>query len=108
MTRKKTHEEFINEVKNTHPNIIILGVYKNNKTKIKCKCKKCGYEWETTSNNLLKSKGCRECTKKVMSDRLIKTTEQFIKELKEVNPYIEILNEYKGNKKTNKMQMFNR
>lgn len=99
MTRRRTHEEFLLEVKNTHPDIIILGVYKNARTKIKCKCSVCGNEWDITPYDLLKGKGCYECTKKVMSNRLIKTTEQFIKELKEVNPYIEILSEYTGNKK---------
>ncbi len=99
MTRRRTHEEFLLEVKNTHPNIMILGVYKNARTKIKCKCSVCGNEWDITPYDLLKGKGCYECTKKVMSNRLIKTTEQFIKELKEINPYIEILSEYKGNKK---------
>ena len=99
MTRRRTHEEFLLEVKNTHPDIIILGVYKNARTKIKCKCSVCGNEWDITPYDLLKGKGCYECTKKAMSNRLIKTTEQFIKELKEVNPYIEILSEYTGNKK---------
>ena len=99
MAKKKTHEEIINEVKNTHPNIIILDVYKNAKTKIKCKCSICGNEWEITPSNLLKGKGCYECTKKELRDKLIKTTEQFIEELKEINPFIEVLSEYKGNKK---------
>lgn len=99
MAKKKTHEEFINEVKNTHPNIIILDVYKNAKTKIKCKCSICGNEWEITPSNLLKGKGCYECTKKELRDKLIKTTEQFIEELKEINPFIEVLGKYEGNKK---------
>ena len=44
MPKKKTHEEFIKELQEKHPenfnNIEILGEYKGIETKISCKCKK--------------------------------------------------------------------
>ena len=58
---KKTTEEFKQEMKEINDNIEVLGEYVNNKTKIKCKCKIDGYEWEVKPNNLLKNHGCPKC-----------------------------------------------
>ena len=94
--KKLTHEEFMERFykknKNAY-NIEILGEYINNRTKIKCKCKKDGHEWEATPNSLLNGSSCPKCSGKIR-----KTTKYFINELKEINDNIEILGEYKGNK----------
>ena len=98
MAKKLTHEEFMEKfyAKNKNAeNIEILGIYINKRTKIKCKCKIDGYEWETTPSNLLKGTGCPKCKDK----KYTKTHEEFIKEMKEINPNIEILGEY-VNKRT--------
>ena len=92
--KKSTHEEFINKLKEINEYIEILGEYINNRTKIKCRCKIDGYEWETRPDNLLSGQGCPKCSSNIRN----KTTEYFINELKEVNENIEILGEYKGNK----------
>ena len=89
--RNKTTEDFKQELKEINSDIEILGEYVNNKTKIKCKCKIDGYEWEATPNNLLNNQGCPKCAGNVKN----KTTEYFINELKEVNDNIEVLGEYK-------------
>ena len=89
---KLTHEEFINRMKKINSDIEILGEYKNAHTKIKCKCKIDGYEWETKPNSLLSSNsGCPKC-----SGIIKKTTEEFIQEMKKINSDIEILGEYKN------------
>ena len=94
MGRKSlTHEEFMERFykKNENAeNIEILGKYVNNKSKIKIRCKKDGYEWEATPNNLLKGQGCPKCSGNIKN----KTTEYFINELKEINSDIQILGEY--------------
>ena len=98
MPRRKTHEEFIRDFyeKNKNAeNIEILGEYKGNKIKIKCKCKIDGYEWETIPQNLLKGTGCPKCVGNIRN----KTTEYFINELKEINSDIIVLGEYKGSNK---------
>ena len=38
MSRKKTHEEFVLEMKKVNPNIEIVGKYKTTNDKITCKC----------------------------------------------------------------------
>lgn len=64
MSKKKTHEEFLQEVNKINPHIEISGLYVNVESKINCKCKVCGYEWTTTAKNLLKPKKCLYCFQK--------------------------------------------
>lgn len=68
MSRKKTHEEFVDELNKVNPNIEVLGEYVNNRTGIHCKCKVCGFDtyiddrkWTPTPNHLLQGKGCPQC-----------------------------------------------
>ena len=96
----KTHEEFIQEMQEINPNIEILGEYQGSKTPIKCKCKIDGYEWTPTPNSLLREQGCPKCYSRSLSIRQTKTHEQFIQEMQEINPNIEILGEYEGSDKT--------
>lgn len=49
-------------MKEIDPTIEIIGEYVNNRTKIKCRCKDCGNEWEATPSNLLKYRGCPACS----------------------------------------------
>ena len=91
---KKTTQEFKDEYYSKYPNsnTIIIGEYKGARTKIKCKCKKCSYEWETNPDTLLRgSGGCYKCT-----GHIAKTTQDFIKEYQEKfpNSNISIIGEY--------------
>ena len=101
MSRKKTHEEFMRDFEEKQPenfkNIEILGEYINNRTKIKCRCMIDGHEWEARPYDLLKGCGCPECRKERLSKLYAKTHDQFMKEMKEINPDIEILGEYVNN-----------
>ncbi|WP_291631387.1 hypothetical protein [Clostridium sp.] len=94
---KLTHEEFISRINIINPNIEILGTYIKNNIKIKCKCKIDGYIWYTTPSNLLREQGCPKCGIKSQVEKRTKTHEQFIQELQEINPNIEILGEYVNN-----------
>lgn len=88
--RKKSHDDFVNEMSNKNPNIDILGRYVNAKTKILCKCKIDGYEWETSPSHLSAGRGCPKCGRNVRT----RTTEQFIDGMKIVNPNLQILGEF--------------
>ena len=91
-SQRLTHKKFINDfyAKNKNAkNIEIIEEYKSSKTKIKCKCKIDGYEWEVVPSDLLyKNCGCPKC------NGMYKTTEEFKQEMKEINDDIEILGEY--------------
>lgn len=83
------NEEFIQKLGIVNSDVIPLSRYTLSSNKIKCKCKKCGYEWMVTPNKLLSGRGCPKCSGKMKKD-----TEQFGAELKKVNPSIELVGEY--------------
>lgn len=92
--KKKTHDEFIKDVKDKYGDKYeVLGKYINNHTKILVKhnCDKCNnYEYEVKPNNLLSGQGCPKCAGVVK-----KTTEEFKKEIYDkYGDEYEILGEY--------------
>ena len=93
MRKKKTHVEFIEEMKIINSNIEFLDEYKSAKEKISCKCKIDGYEWFATPSNLLQGKGCPKC-----GGTLKKTHDEFVETIKSLNPSIFILGRYSNNK----------
>lgn len=88
MIKKKTTQDFINELNIINPNITVLGEYLGCKTKTLCKCNICGHEWEASPTNLLSGRGCPECKhtkmKQASSSRKL-TTEEFIYKAKETH-----------------------
>ena len=87
--KKKTHEQFIQEMNKVNPNIEILGTYINGKTKILCRCKLCKCEWKTVPADLLRHHGCPKCRSNAP-----KSHEKFVEEMKIFNPNIQILGKY--------------
>lgn len=96
MSKRKTNEEFISEMKIINPKVKIIGEYKNARTKVKCQClnSECGYIWETVARSLLQGSNCPQCAIKNGALKRSKTHQQFIQEMNEVNPNIKILGQY--------------
>ena len=93
MAKRKTHEEFIEEISVKNPNIEILGKYINSREKIKVRCKNCGHIWEVRANHLIQGTGCPTCYR----NRTRNTHEEFMMKLFEVNIHandFEVLDEY--------------
>lgn len=86
---RKTDSEFKRELAIINSDIDVLETYKDSGTPVLCRCKKCGYEWKTRPQDLLRGKGCIRC-----AGLLKKTHSQFVKELMNVNPSIKPLEEY--------------
>lgn len=93
MGKRKTHEEFILEMKEINSNIEFLNNYNGAKTKILCRCKICNYKWYVSPNNLLHGRGCPKCSKNAK-----KTHDEFIYDLQQVNKNIIILGKYTNSK----------
>lgn len=93
---RKTHEEFILQMHQKNKDVEILSEYIKDSIKVRCKCKICGFEWESTPSNLLQGKGCKQCHFRKLSLIKMKTHEQFVKELYEVNKDIKVLSKYSG------------
>ncbi len=89
MTKKKTNEEFITQLKEINPEIIPKEPYNGSKTKILCECGKCGNSWYVSPNQLLIGHGCPYC-----SGKRKKTNEEFLSQLKEINNQITPLDPY--------------
>lgn len=59
--KKKTHEEYVAEMKSINPDIDVLECYINALTPILHKCLIDGHEWEITPHDVLQGKGCPIC-----------------------------------------------
>lgn len=97
MAKKKSHEEFVNELNIKNPNIKVLNKYVNVSTKIMVKCIICGNEWMAIPGSLLNGTGCPKCANKNKSNKQRKTKEQFIEEMKIINPNVKIIGDYINN-----------
>lgn len=86
---KKTDVDFKYEVLRKNPGVEILGKYKNSKTPILTRCKKCGYEWKTLPTILLSKHGCPKC-----ANNLKNKISDMQKELDKKMFNIDIIGEY--------------
>ena len=89
MPKRKTHEEFVTDLREVSASISVIGEYTNCRTKILVRCDTCGYQWLAGPSDLLGGHGCPRCSKKER-----KTTSRFCKEVAVVNPSIEVMDEY--------------
>lgn len=85
---KKSHQEFVENVKKINSDIKIISHYTNNKTKVQCICKKYGYgskpeeQWWVIPESLIRG-GCPKCARRKDAKRksvpivCIETEQQF-------------------------------
>ena len=86
-----SHAKQVEIINKVNPNVEVLGKIINNKTKVLCRCKICGYEWGSAPHDLKKGFGCRACKIKACT----KSHEEHLKEIKAVNKNIEVLEKIK-------------
>lgn len=92
--KKKTHEEYIEELKVKNPNIEVIGKYVNVNAKIMHHCLKHNVYYETTPASTLQGCGCNICRKEKSHNKLTKTHEQYVAELENINPMIDVVDKY--------------
>src|SRR5699024_3877378 len=61
--------------------IILSDEYVNGKTKMKCKCKRCGFEWSAIWDSLSRGRGCPECAGNQLNT--IQRVEKYVLEISE-------------------------
>ena len=67
MTKKKTTQEFKNEVEKIYKgSVTVLGEYTGNKNKILVRFNECGHEEERLPTKLLLGRGCLKCVNKLL------------------------------------------
>lgn len=89
MGRKRTHEQYVNEVAQINPNISVCEQYVNNRTAILHRCTIDQYEWSVVPYSILQGKGCPMCVGNAK-----RTHKQYMEDLFIVNPYIEPIEDY--------------
>ena len=64
LSRRKPNKLFIEDMKDIHPSIKVIGDYINAHTKILVHCDICNWEWYSSPDNLINNKrGCPNCKK---------------------------------------------
>ena len=96
MGKRKTHEEYVAELSAINPNIEVIEKYVGGHVSILHKCKIDGYEWKASPSSVLYKGKCPECTKRNRIALQTKTHEQYIWELKQILPQINVLEKYVG------------
>lgn len=90
----KRGSQYISEVAKINSNIIVIGQYVDNKTPILHMCLLDKHMWYASPDNILHNSGCPKCKAVKISVYKTKTHEQYVKEVSEVNPYIEVVGTY--------------
>jgi hypothetical protein len=102
MPKKKTQEEFVDELKRTHPNLKVLGKYLGDKEYVDVYCTIHNYKFSTKPNWLHHGSNCQKCYDERRGLTLKKSVKALIDEMNEKHngrykyPYID--REYKNNK----------
>ena len=92
---KETFNEKLKEVGRF--DVILIGEYINTDTSTVFKCTKCGHEWEASPSNILyNGYSCPICNYIRTGLRNKVTDKDFKEKVKELNPDIEAISEYKG------------
>lgn len=93
---RRSHDDYVEELKVINPNIEVLGTYVNARTEILHRCKTHNVIWMKRPTDALKGTGCKQCGNDKLSNLFSKTHEEYVAELNAINPNIEVIGEYSG------------
>lgn len=102
MPKRLTTEEFRIQLSKEHPELELLSEYNGNKNYVTVRCKIHDYEFKTKPNWLHHGASCQKCYDDRRGKTLLKTTEQFLEEIKDIykdKNYDFSKVDYKGNKR---------
>lgn len=92
--KKKTQEEYIEELKNKNPNVILLGDYDGYNNKTTHYCLLHNEKWEVKPASVLHGAGCEKCRIERFKKTKTKTHMKYLKDIEKVNPYIIPIDNY--------------
>lgn len=96
MGKMKTHKQYVDELLVKNPTIEVIDQYIDARTPIQHYCKKHDVFWCASPDNILRGCECPECGKEKTRSHTKRTHEEYIKQVTNVNPNIEVIEEYKG------------
>lgn len=94
MSRKKTQEEYVNEVNIKNPTVEVIGEYIDARTPILHHCLVHNVYWDAHPQSILRGCGCKECSKVKIGNKLRKTEKQYKEELLQINMNVELVGKY--------------
>lgn len=94
--KAKTHEQYVKEVEALNDNIIVVGQYIGNRSRILHKCIIDGNIWEAAPRNILAGSGCPVCALERRKILRTKSHEDYVAEVAIVNPNIKVVGQYTG------------
>ena len=89
MSKKKTHEEYVQELAIKNPNIEAVEQYIGANIPINHLCKKHNIVWKARPTNILRGHGCPVC-----AENIKKSHDQYVYEVSKINPFIEVVESY--------------
>ena len=95
MSIRKTHEQYIKELREKNPGFECLEEYSGTHTKIKHKHLECGLIWDTRPKTMVGGHGCPDCNTAMKKLRILneKQRNRAIQKLNEID-YLEVLGRY--------------
>lgn len=93
MSKRKTHEQFVEEIGRINPDIKIKSKYTTYEDEVDCECKY-GHIWSTKAKNLLEGHGCPTCRNINFRKNSSISQDEFEKRIYNVNPNIKIDGKY--------------
>lgn len=94
MSKKKTHEEYVEELKVKNPTVEVVDQYTGANNPILHHCLIHGICWYTTPSRALMGIGCPQCKKVKLSQQKSKSHEQYVKDVSLINPDIVVVGKY--------------
>lgn len=100
--KRLTHEEFVERLLKTHPNLEVLSEYNGKDRKITVRCKIHDHTYETTPHRLVQGANCKYCYDDRRGESLRRDVDDLVKNLNIVHSnkyqFPNIRNEYVNNK----------
>ena len=94
MSKKRTHEEYVDELKIKNPYVEVVGQYIDANTNTMHHCLVHDVFWETKPGRVLSGHGCKECRIEKFKTSNTKTQEEYVEAVKLKNPNIEVIEKY--------------
>ena len=94
---RRTHESYVEEVSLINPHINVIDKFIDMRTPILHHCLIHDVTWKTSPSSIIYGCcGCPKCGNEKISKKLLKTHDQYVEELNNVNPNIKVIGKYMG------------
>ena len=95
----RTHSDYVDELLDVNPNIVVMEPYINARTKILHKCLIHNIEWSVAPDIVLHGHGCPQCHNERISKSKTHSHEWYVDMVSNISPHIRVIGKYIGGKK---------